>query len=636
VLGPGRTRGPGRTAGDAKPVYKLVKNLTQTITHRRGLNVAGLFCEDFLYPIKCPSLQDPACDIMVHCYDEPQESVEARYRNAGYLQKYGDRSGPNGRRSKNGPARKASRSDAGGDRPGGGAAAMSESGALSQASMPIREAGEYHTGSSRKMVNVHETYYRCRVHEDDEHESWLFIVIDFLHRVPVYAEYLGNLQMKRPPFVLLRGVKSEPGRAYGVGVYKKFADKNLAIDVWFNRAALKSSKTGSLTFQHEDGWKAEYQGQQLVIGGTEVYKIPANASDQYGPNHPPVFRVNLNEMSDKEFELMEKLIQDGDLSFGVVNAADGAAANLNASGTATGVRNIERTGNILQRATEELMATDIEEILELVADTVLENLDEDTVQWIPGEEKLATLSRDEVRNLPRDVRVLLTKAKGEENLATNQQASQIVQDYYSKPLWLRAKIRGFVVQQLKSLFIADADQVIEEPTDEQIAAEQQNQQPPGPAGQPKETLNIALKDIGPLSAGERTQALALFGITADAGAGVGQDNGTAAAAAGGAVQSAQPQPSAGGLGGTPGSAAGTATLPRTGQTAADSGRGPGTINNQPSTPTSPWLILIPLCAKERTNWPCSRRTKTPPGRKEPPRASRWKLAAWKSWPETRR
>jgi hypothetical protein len=468
----------------SQPVYRLVKNLTQTITHRRGLNVAGLFCEDFLYPTKCPSLRDPACDIMVHCYDEPLDSMTARYRNAGYLEQY---------------------------------LPLRETGALSQASQPIYEAGENYQGSSRQMVNVHETYFRVRVHEDDPCESWLFLVIDYSQRLPVYAEYLGNLKMKRPPFVLLRGVESEPGRAYGVGVYKKFADKNLAIDVWFNRAALKSSKSGSLTFQHEDGWKAEYQGQQLIIGGTEVYKIPASASDQYGPSHPPVFRVNLNEMSDKEFELMEKLIQDGDLSFGVVNAADGASANLNASGTATGVRNIERTGNILQRATEELMATDIEAVLELVADTVLENLDEESVEWVPGEEQLAKLNREEIRNLPRDVRVLLTKAKGEENLAMNQQASQIVQDYYGKPLKLRKKIRSFVIGQLKSLFVADADQVIEEPSDADLAQEAQSQAQDAPP-KASETLAIALKDIGPLSADERAQALKLFGITASASA----------------------------------------------------------------------------------------------------------------------
>ncbi len=461
-----------------QPVYRLVKNLTQTITHHRGLNVAGLFCEDFLYPTKCPSLRDPACDIMVHCYDEPLDSMTARYRNAGYAEQY---------------------------------LPLRETGALSQASQPNWEAGESYQGSSRRMVNVHETYFRVRVNEDDQCESWIFLVIDYSQRLPVYAEYLGNLKMKRPPFVLLRGVESEPGRAYGVGVYKKFADKNLAIDVWFNRAALKSSKTGSLTFQHEDGWKAEYQGQQLTIGGTEVYKIPASSSDQYGPSHPPVFRVNLNEMSDKEFELMEKLIQDGDLSFGVVNAADGASAALNASGTATGVRNIERTGNILQRATEELMATDIEEVLELVADTVLENLDEESAEWVPGEDQLATLNREEIRNLPRDVRVLLTKAKGEESLATNQQASQIVQDYYSKPLSLRKKVRSFVIGQLKSLFIPDADQVIEDPTDDQIAQEAQSTATPPKAS---ETLAIALKDIGPLSPDERAQALKLFGITA--------------------------------------------------------------------------------------------------------------------------
>lgn len=189
---------------------------------------------------------------------------------------------------------------------------------------------------------------------------------------------------------------------------------------------------------------------------------------------------------------MEKLIQDGDLTFGVVNAADGASADLNASGTATGVRNIERTGNILQRATEELMAGDIEDLLDLVADTVLLNLDEESVEWIPEENELATLNKDEINNLPRDVRILLTKAKGEENLATNQQASQIVESYYSKPMALRAKIYSFTVQQLKSLFVPDAEAAIEKPTDEQIQAEAAAQ-----GKTPQEALSINYKDAPP-------------------------------------------------------------------------------------------------------------------------------------------
>src|ERR1700742_4501632 len=119
------------------------------------------------------------------------------------------------------------------------------------------------------------------------------------------------------------------------------------------------------------------------------------------------------------------------------------------------------------------------------------------------------LNREKIRNLPAAVRVLLTKAKGEENLTINQQASQIVQDYYSKPLWLRKKIRSFVIQQLKSLFVQDADQVIEDPSDDDIAAEKQSQSGNTP---PKESIQVALKDLGPLSPNERAQALALFGI----------------------------------------------------------------------------------------------------------------------------
>lgn len=444
---------------DGKPVYALCKNLVQTLVHHEGLTVAGLFPEDFIYPIRCTSLRDESCDIMAHRYDMPLELVKAKFKGAGFADDY---------------------------------LQLRETGPMSQQNDPDYKMGESIQSDSRKLVNLFETYYRVRVNEDDEFESWAFIVIDFIQRIPVYAEFLGNMKMKRPPFGFIRGVMSEPGRAYGVGVYKQFADKNLAIDVWFNRAALKSSKTASITFQHENGIKAEYQGQKLVIGGTEVYKIPASASENFGPDHPPVFRVNLNEMTDKEFELMDKLIQDGDLSFGVVNAAPEVSAGLSnkGEGTATAVRNVERTGNILQRATEELMASDIEELLELMTDTILENQDEESLQWTPDEDEIAVLNRDEIRNLPRDVRVLLTRAKGDEAFQINDQASQKTQEFMALSAAIRKKVYPMYRQILKSLFIIDADEIIEEPTDEEIQAEQQQASKP-----PSETM--AYKDTPP-------------------------------------------------------------------------------------------------------------------------------------------
>ncbi len=109
------------------PVWQMMPDLMQTITHREGLHLAGMFTEDFIYPPNVPDLDDSACDVQVHRYDAILETVARQYENAGYI--------ATRKLSANAPASKA------------GTAQL--------------EAGEEQRNTAtQETITIHETYYR--------------------------------------------------------------------------------------------------------------------------------------------------------------------------------------------------------------------------------------------------------------------------------------------------------------------------------------------------------------------------------------------------------------------------------------------------------------------------------------------
>lgn len=459
-----------------QPIWKLFDDLEITITHKKGLVADCLLCEDFIFDIYCARLDE--CPLLAHSYDAPLDELEATYPGGDYEKRL----------------------------------KLIDTGALSHAGQPIWQNGEQlRDTKSRPVMNVHETYYRCRVNPDDKYESWLFIVIDIINKVPIFCEYLGNMRMKKPPFVLIRGFQSVATRAYGVGLYEKLEDKALAVDMFFNRLCLKSSKSGSVTYYHPDAFTETSSGTELQIGGTQVYKAKRQTDVEYGPNNPPVARVNLNEVDEYSREVMEDLIQAMQLEIGIVSAADGSAVDLNSSKTATGIRNIERTGNTVQKATENMMADDITELMNMAVDMVLENMDPEEAKWTPHEDKLATLARDEIRMLPRDVRLLLTKTDSSQGIEVAQQVLATLKDWASCPPQLQKQLRPAFLKILKDFDVPDADELLHDPTPEELKAASDAQ-----ANQAKiqDQFRFNSADIGTLTPYERGQILAKYGVQA--------------------------------------------------------------------------------------------------------------------------
>ena len=477
---------------DGKPVFQVVPGLIGTDTIQDCLVGAGLQVEDFLYDIKQPKLMDSP--LMVHVYDDELDRVLAAYGQSSD------------------PAEKYAPLKAGMNFP-----APVEDTPKSGASMPKREHGEYYNlqGSAiRRKCNVHECYYRVRIDPDDSNETWLFLVLDYARQVPLHAEYLGNMRMKSPPFRILRGLESVPARAYGVGIYQKFHERNLAVDYWFNRAKLKTTKNASADFMKADAFVEAQDAQEFRMGGTEIYRVKSELNDRpLGPGNPVIWRENLHDQNQLEWEMIQKIIQTGQIEFGIadIGQLQDEGAQIAKDATATATRNVERTGNTLQRATENMMAEDLTGLCELAIDLILENADLEALRFSPGGQLLAGLNRDEIRDLPRHVRFLLTKARSSESLANNQQAVALIQQYNGMPARLRKTVRFAFIAMLRSLDVQDADDILAAPSDDEIQGEAQ-QKPPPPNPHLGDSIGIKLADLLP---SEQAQALQQIGIQAD-------------------------------------------------------------------------------------------------------------------------
>lgn len=458
------------------PEWKLFDDLILTITHKKGLVADVILAEDFIWDIYCTRLEDST--LMARCYDAPLKELENTYPGSEYEKKL----------------------------------RLVAGSAKSHAGQPIYGNGEQQRiTADDPVMNIHETYWRGRVNKDDKEDSWLFLVLDMINQVPLFCEYLGNMRMKRPPFKLIRGFRAVSTRAYGMGIYQMLEDKALAIDLFFNRLCLKSSKSGSVTWYNPNAFLETKDGADLTIGDEKVYRLQRQSDVEFTENNPPVARVNLNEVDEYSREVMEDLIQDCQLVMGITSAADGSTADLNSTKTATGIRNLERTGNTVQKKPENMIAADVSDFMAMVVDMDLENMDPQEAEWTLHEDKLATLNRDEIRMLPRDVRMLLTKGESSEGIEVAQQILATLKEYYGYPPSLQKQLRPAFIQILKDLNRADADEILHDPTPEELKAASDAQ-----ANQAKiqEQFRFNSADIGPLTPYERGQILAKYGVQA--------------------------------------------------------------------------------------------------------------------------
>lgn len=461
------------------PKYQYFGDLDQKLDGYTGLDVRTLDYRDFICPLKAQTIHE--ADINAHLFTVQWERLKARYKNIPIAEKYFQETTP--------PVNETP---------------------ISGQDQPKEQKGEMEDGSRvLRMMNCADVFIRCNPFEGDPEDlgmqSEIWMVVDRKNQKIVWADYMGNHMAKRP-FEVIVGVEGVSNRWYGVGVFEMLSHKQDFIDTQFNRVNFKSSKSSNVVFRMKNAveqWKAN---QKMVVGDDKILDV---VDPRFDSRNPPLFAVNLHEISPEAMQLIELMIQAGSTEVGIVGPDDGALAGLDSTKLATGIKSLERTGNVLMKFTEADHAEGIAAMLDQAVNIILEHMDEEEVAFKADSQELFKLNRDEIRRMKGKIKLLLTKSRSTETVETARMVIQLVREYYEAlNVFERFKLRREYVRQLKALECPDANELLDEETPESVQAWQEAQAKA--ADLPPKT-SIATK-FGDLERSEQEQVLRREGI----------------------------------------------------------------------------------------------------------------------------
>lgn len=442
-----------------------VPRLPQRLTHYDGPHAEVIDFRDFLCPLKIADQR--RADINVHFFYENPDNLRHLYKDYDVSQRY-----------------------------------YQQCAGATGAKKPVEAMGETDEQPSRVLNGrlLADVYVRVDADGDNAAEE-VWLLLDVENQMAIWYDYLGN-HMSQRPFSVIPGIEKVPGRWYGVGVFTKMEHNGLYIDSQFNRINEKDSQASSVTFRVPHAVKQWKNGAPTVLGTKAIM----DCEPGYDATNPPLFRVNLQADAMLDLNLVDRMQQAGDLEFAVISGRDASANSLNQSETATGVLSIERDANAVTKDTEHEHIKAIEQVLDIACEHTLNNMDQMEMRFSTKGQRLVALSREEIRRLPRKVRLLLTKARSAEQLVSNEKAEAVWLRYMGLDPVKQFYGRDFYIQQLKALDVDDADRRLPEVTEDEmkawVAAQQAAKEPPKPAGT---SIGIKYTD---LARSEQVQLLA--------------------------------------------------------------------------------------------------------------------------------
>jgi hypothetical protein len=278
--------------------------------------------------------------------------------------------------------------------------------------------------------------------------------------VPLFYDYIENITPdKRRPY-RLPTINKIPGRCHGQGLAELFEPLQTNIDLLFNRWQFSMSRSGKIiAWQPENTTEGDADPDLELNGGETLHLKPGKTLAE------TVQQVDIYDTKGQPLrEMIEFLMQIAMNMSGVSNVNDGQALGLDTTKLATGVRNLEKSG---QELTDKMVADlrngirDVLKSLMLLAAANLQTAK--TFRFFNGDlGSLGSISPDEVKNLTLDVDLQLTKYRGEQELMQNNQARQAGMEFYTAvpPGEPQNNLAPLFRQALKTYGIKNVDDII--------------------------------------------------------------------------------------------------------------------------------------------------------------------------------
>lgn len=277
----------------------------------------------------------------------------------------------------------------------------------------------------------------------------IVLICDKKGQRPIYYDYVANITTDgQRPIEIVR-INPIEGRWYGLGIVELFESYQTIVDLMVNRWNFSNSRAGRV-----DLWspKNTLEGDRdpnlkMGWGGTYTKKPGMKAEDI-------LESVYLNDIKFDQFHtLVGFFMQLAMNESGVMNANDGQTAGLAASKLATGIMQIEQSGDELFLPITEDLEDPLNAIVRREVEITFANLNQEEIfQYEDGDTAgVDKITPDDVRKMKYRCSIDLTTQKNQQILQLSAQAIALVKDFYATDPNVQPLIVEFYRDQLRIL-----------------------------------------------------------------------------------------------------------------------------------------------------------------------------------------
>lgn len=434
---------PGEDGGMIlNPEWFEVRKINRALIKFDGSESKVVYYMDFLCPLDAPTIEEADC--CVHIYEQPAIDV-ATMLLARSEQMPDDDKIPRLLEVLNNMA-----------------ASQGESVAQIGKSRPEEgELGENEiTGTDRinPKVNLGEFYVHFDPFGDGRGRRSIVVLVDLDHREPLFYDYVANVTPDG--FRPLHVVRINPinGRWHGSGNMEVYWPIQEVIDLLANRWNMSQSGSARVDFWNPSATYEGDEDENLELNGGQTYTLKPNKRIEDALQSAYLTDIK----SDHIHEQIQFFQQHLTNMSGVANANDSRSAGLDTAQLATGINNIQQSG-------EELFSPWLSHLLPGHRSAVraaikleIKHMDKQSLfHYFEGTiRRLGEVSRSQLRDIELDVKIELTRFRTEREIIQSDKAYTVFHRFYSLPFELQQIWAMQARRTLSNLEIQDVESII--------------------------------------------------------------------------------------------------------------------------------------------------------------------------------
>jgi hypothetical protein len=442
----------------------------------RGADSKTVYYKDFLAPLNAATLDE--ADIVVHLYDKPAIEIASIYVSA-LQEAQGETTRETAARIfeslqelVNGDDTKKSFKNKErpelGETPGNNV-------------NPEDGSVDGTVNNNEPMIEIAEIYMHFDANEDGVQED-IVMMLDRKNRRPLFYDYVANRTPNgRRPFKVTR-VNRVDGRWHGIGTMEVFQPLQEVVDLLVNRWNHSQSRSGNVIFWNPELTLEGEENPHLELNGGTTYTPKGNIDPETILKVIPLYDIKGREI----YKEIEFFMQVAINMSGVSHVNDAQMLGMDTSKLATGVKNIERSGQEMFSIYLTQLQDGLEQVLRDFCLYTLAYLDQQEAFTYTEDNRAMqlTFGPDQVdRQIDIDVRLEMTRYKSEQDLTQAQAATAKVIEFYSLPPDIQVRVAQLYRQMLKAMQVAHVDEII------QPGFQIPPQSTPSGGGMPPQALN---------------------------------------------------------------------------------------------------------------------------------------------------